>query len=98
MRAALTWALERKEVEVALRLGALCGGSGGCAATTARADAGSKRRWQSDGRGSPESRAMALAGVGYLALEQGDLDRAKEACEEGLGLLETRHGREARLS
>jgi predicted ATPase len=46
MRAALTWASERKEVEVALRLGALCGGSGRCGATTAREDAGSRMRWQ----------------------------------------------------
>ena len=30
---------------------------------------------------------MALAGIGDLALEQGDLDRAKEACEGGLELL-----------
>jgi ATP/maltotriose-dependent transcriptional regulator MalT len=37
-----------------------------------------------EGLVSPESRAMALAGVGELALAQGDLDRAQEACEEGL--------------
>ena len=30
---------------------------------------------------------MALAGVGQLAINQGELDRAKEACEEGLELL-----------
>jgi hypothetical protein len=30
-----------------------------------------------DGRVSPESRAMALAGAGELAEEQGDYDRAK---------------------
>ena len=41
---------------------------------------------------------MALAGAGYLASEQGDLDRAQEACEEGLELLDTRQGRQARLS
>jgi predicted ATPase len=52
MRAALTWALECKEAELALRLGALCGGSGTCAATTAREDAGSKRRsnWTGEDR------------------------------------------------
>ena len=33
---------------------------------------------------------MALAGVGALASEQGSLDRAQEACEKGLELLE--HG------
>jgi tetratricopeptide (TPR) repeat protein len=47
------------------------------------------------GRGSPEVRAMALAGVGSLALEQGDLDRAQEACEEGLELLAHEEAREA---
>ena len=30
---------------------------------------------------------MALAGVGWLALQQGDHDRVQEACEEGLELL-----------
>jgi predicted ATPase/class 3 adenylate cyclase len=49
MRAALSWALDRKEVELALRLGALCRGSGRCGTIKARADAGSKRRWQSKG-------------------------------------------------
>jgi predicted ATPase/class 3 adenylate cyclase len=44
MRAALSWALERNEVEVALKLGVLCRGSGCCGTTTARADAGLKRR------------------------------------------------------
>jgi hypothetical protein len=50
------------------------------------------RRWLEealaiDGRGSPEVRAMALAGAGTLAIDQGDYDRAQEACEEGLELL-----------
>jgi hypothetical protein len=42
---------------------------------------------------------MALSGVGALALEQGDLDRAQEACEEGLELLshEASEASEARL-
>jgi predicted ATPase len=49
LRAALTWALERQEADVALRLGELCGCSGSYEATPARAEAGSKRRWQSMG-------------------------------------------------
>jgi tetratricopeptide (TPR) repeat protein len=58
------------------------------------------RRWLQealaiDERGSPDSRAMALAGVGWLAVQQGDLDRAQEVCEEGLEVLE-HEGREAR--
>ena len=63
------------------------------------------RRWLQealtiDGRVSPEVRAMALAGVGWLALQQSDFDRAEEACEEGLALLanETREASEAKLS
>jgi predicted ATPase len=44
MRAALSWALERREAEVSLRLGVLCGGSGWCGVTTARAGDSSKRR------------------------------------------------------
>ena len=60
------------------------------------------RRWLEealamDERGSPEVRAMALAGAGALASQQGDYDRAQEACEEGLELLapEAREAREA---
>jgi predicted ATPase/class 3 adenylate cyclase len=90
MRAALSWALERKEVEVALRLGGALSWF-----WSVRGYYGEGRRWLEealamDGRGSPEVRAMALAGAGDLASEQGDLERAKEACEEGLALLE--HG------
>jgi tetratricopeptide (TPR) repeat protein len=59
------------------------------------------RRWLEEalaieGRVSPEVRAMALAGVGELATSQGDLDRAEEACEEGLEVL-AREAREAKL-
>ena len=99
MRAALTWALEHKEVELALRLGGALWWF-----WWMRSHNSEGRRWLEaalvmDGRGSPEVRAMALAGVGYLGLEQGDLDRAKEACEEGLGLLanEARERSEAKL-
>ena len=100
MRAALSWALKRKEVEVALRLG------------SALSYFWSMRGYQSEGRSwleealaiegrvSPEMRAMALAGVGSLAFDQGELDRAKEVCEEGLQLLahEGREASEAKLN
>jgi predicted ATPase/class 3 adenylate cyclase/Tfp pilus assembly protein PilF len=94
MRAALTWALELKEVELALRLGGALWWF-----WWMRSHNSEGRRWLEaalvmDGRGSPEVRVMALAGVGYLGLEQGDLDRAKEVCEEGLELL-AHEGREA---
>src|SRR5215212_7780228 len=93
MRAALSWALKRKEVEVALRLG------------SALSYFWSMRGYQSEGRSwleealaiegrvSPEVRAMALAAAGELAFEQGELDRAQEAYDEGLELLE-HEGRE----
>jgi predicted ATPase/class 3 adenylate cyclase len=99
-RAALSWALEHKEVEVALRMGGALSWF-----WEVRGHHSEGRRWLEevlglDGRGSRESRAMALAGIGSLAEEQGDLDRAKEACEEGLELLaneEANEGSEAKL-
>jgi predicted ATPase len=87
MRAALSWALEHKETEVALSLGGAL-----WLFWFVRGYHSEGRRWLQmalaiDERGSPDSRAMALAGVGWLAAHQGDLDRAEEACEEGLQLL-----------
>jgi predicted ATPase/class 3 adenylate cyclase len=95
MKAALSRALERKEAEVALRLGGALWWF-----WSLRGYYSEGMRWLEealamDGRVSPEVRAMALAGTGALASEQGDLDRAKEAYEEGLELLE-HEGREAR--
>jgi tetratricopeptide (TPR) repeat protein len=99
MRAALSWALERKEAEVALRLGGALWGF-----WSVRDYQSEGRRWLEaalamDGRGSPEVRAMALAGAGALASDQGDYDRAKEACEEGLQILspEAKEASEAKL-
>ena len=78
MRAALTWALERKEVEVALRLGGALWWF-----WSIRGYYSEGRRWLEEalaieGRGLPEVRAMALAGVGWLAWDQGDYDRAQD--------------------
>jgi predicted ATPase/class 3 adenylate cyclase len=92
MRAALSWALERKEAEVAIRLGGAL-----WLFWFVRGYHSEGRRWLQEalaieGRVSPDSRAMALAGVGWLAAHQGDLDRAQEACEEGLQLLENEAG------
>ena len=99
MRAALNWALERNEAEVALRMGGALWWF-----WSVRGYYSEGRRWLEEGqamngRGSPESRAMALAGAGALASQQGDLDRAQEACEEGLELLEhqARERSEAKL-
>jgi tetratricopeptide (TPR) repeat protein len=98
MRAALSWALRRKEAELALRLGGALR-----LFWRIRSYHSEGRRWLEealaiDGRGSPDSRAMALAGVGELAWLQGELDRGQAACEEGLELLahETREAREAK--
>jgi predicted ATPase/class 3 adenylate cyclase len=98
MRAALSWALERQEAEVATRLGGAL-----WLFWFVRGYHSEGRRWlqealASDERGSPDARAMALAGVGWLAAHQGDLDQAEEACEEGLQLLanEAREASEAR--
>ena len=90
MRAALTWALERKEAEVALRLGGALWWF-----WWMRGHNSEGRRWLEEalaieGRVLPEVRAMALAGAGELATSQGNLDRAKEVCEEGLELLSAR--------
>jgi predicted ATPase/class 3 adenylate cyclase/Tfp pilus assembly protein PilF len=95
-RAALSWALGGNEAEVALRLGGALWWF-----WWMRGHNSEGRRWLEqalaiEGRVSPEVRAMALAGVGELATSQGDLDRAKEACEEGLELLE-HQAREAKL-
>jgi predicted ATPase len=100
MRAALSWALERNEAEVALKLGGALWWF-----WSVRDYYSEGRRWLEEalaieGRVSPEVRAMALAGVGSLALDQGDLDRAKEACQEGLELLanEAKEASEAKLN
>src|SRR5215207_4549598 len=99
MRAALSWASQRKEAEVALRLGGALR-----LFWRMRGYHSEGRRWLEaalaiEVRGSPEVRAMALAGLGELAYLQGDLDRGQEACEEGLELLanEARETREAKL-
>jgi predicted ATPase len=87
MRAALSWAIGRQKDELGLRLaGALR------QFWWTRGYDSEGRRWLEgalamEGRGSVESRAMALAGVGALASHQGDFDRAEEALLEGLELL-----------
>jgi predicted ATPase/class 3 adenylate cyclase/Flp pilus assembly protein TadD len=87
MRVALSWALGQEKGELGLRLaGALW------RFWWMRGYDSEGRRWleealKAGGRGSIESRAMALAGVGRLARDQGDLDRAEEASQEGLELL-----------
>jgi predicted ATPase/class 3 adenylate cyclase/Tfp pilus assembly protein PilF len=90
MRAALEWTLQQGEKQLMLRLGGLLWWF-----WFVRGHYSEGRRWlegalATGGQGSVESRAMALAGVGALAFEQDDLDRAEEASAAGLELLEGR--------
>ena len=86
MRAALSWAIEHEEAELALRLGGALRWF-----WYMEGYYGEGRRWLEaalgkDGGAAAEARARALEGVGWLASSQGDLDRAQAAAEEGLKL------------
>jgi DNA-binding NarL/FixJ family response regulator len=87
LRATLSWSLERsEEAELGLRVaGALA------ELWFLRGYFGEGRRWLEEAlaKASPAStaaRARALHRLSFLALLQGDLDRAQEASEEGLKL------------
>ena len=87
MRAALSWALQQGEAELAIGLGDTL-----WSFWYRRGYHSEGRRWLEgalaiDGWRSPQSRAMALGGLGMLAVQQGDVDRVQEAGEEGLELL-----------
>jgi predicted ATPase len=87
MRAAMKWALKTGEAELALGLGAALWWF-----WSVRGHYGEGRRWLEqalamEGRTTPESMAMARAGLGALARDQGDLDMAEEAAAEGLEVL-----------
>ena len=86
IRAALSWSLREDEAEIGLRLagavqpfwvqrGHYSEGRGWLEAALAK-----------DGETSPTARVKALRGVGWLALWQGDIDRASSAAEQGLRL------------
>jgi predicted ATPase/class 3 adenylate cyclase/Tfp pilus assembly protein PilF len=98
MRAALSWASERKEVEVALRMGGALFEFWSMRGYHSEGRRRLEAALAMDGRVSPEVRAMALAGVGELASAQGELDRAQEACQEGLQLLAQEATSEAKLN
>jgi tetratricopeptide (TPR) repeat protein len=87
MRAALSWSLgQGQDAELALRMGAALGEF-----WYLRGYLGEGRRWFEEAltKSSPAptaARARVLQRVSWLAFLQGDLDRAEEASEEGLGL------------
>jgi tetratricopeptide (TPR) repeat protein len=86
MRAAFSWLLEGGEIELGLRLaGALR------RFWHVRGYFDEGRRWleqalAKDSRASASARAKALDAVGGLAHDQGDIDRAEAAAQEGLKL------------
>jgi predicted ATPase len=87
MRAALSWSLgQGQDAELALRMGAALGEF-----WYLRGYFGEGRRWLEEAlaKSSPAptaAGARALQRVSWLAFLQGDLDRAEEASQEGLGL------------
>jgi len=85
MRAALSWAIEREEGELGLRL---AGALWRFWWMEGYFDEG--RRWLEEilakNDGAPTPRGKALEGLSWLSYLQGDLDRAEAVAEEGLEL------------
>ena len=86
MRAALSWSIRHEESDLALRLGGALRWF-----WFARGYYDEGRRWLEEalikeGWTSAEARAKALDGLSWLASDQGDMDRAEAAAEEGLDL------------
>jgi predicted ATPase len=85
IRAALSWSLRQgNDAELALRMGAAIGEF-----WYLRGYWNEGRRWLEEalakaGRTPTAARARALQRVSWLAFQQGELDRAEEASEEGL--------------
>jgi predicted ATPase/class 3 adenylate cyclase len=88
MRAALSWALERGEDEVALRLAGALGWF-----WEAHGHYSEGRRWleealAQDDRASVAARVKALERLSGFVSDQGDLDRAEALAQEGIKLSE----------
>jgi predicted ATPase/DNA-binding CsgD family transcriptional regulator len=86
MRAALSWATERGEAELGLRFASALRWF-----WYARGHYGEGRGWleqalATGGQTGVATRARALDALGWLAHDQGDMDRAVAAAEEGLKL------------
>jgi predicted ATPase/DNA-binding CsgD family transcriptional regulator len=86
MRAALSWALERGEAELALRLGGALG-----MFWHTHGDLGEGRKWlesalEKDGRASVVVRIKALEALFWFTYDQFDLDRMEAVAQEGMEL------------
>jgi non-specific serine/threonine protein kinase len=85
LRAALSWALESGRTELGLQAAGKL-----WRFWWMRGYYDEGKRWLSEAlnkdRQASKMRAEALMGMGWLALEQGDMERAKAAAEEGLKL------------
>jgi tetratricopeptide (TPR) repeat protein len=86
MRAALSWSIKHDEVELALRLGGALRWFWNMAGYYNEGRSWLEAALGKEGPASAEARIKALAGVGFLAVEQGDLERAEAAADEGLKL------------
>jgi DNA-binding CsgD family transcriptional regulator/tetratricopeptide (TPR) repeat protein len=86
MRAALSWSMEQDEVELALKLGGALRWFWYVAGYYSEGRSWLEAALGKEGPASAEARIKALAGVGWLTVDQGDLDRAEAAAEEGLKL------------
>jgi predicted ATPase/DNA-binding SARP family transcriptional activator len=86
LRAALSWMLEGREIELVLRLGGALGEF-----WHLRGHLGEGRRWLEEALAKGTAvqelvRAKALARAGYIAWEQGDYERSIALSEESLAL------------
>jgi Tfp pilus assembly protein PilF len=84
MRAALSWALDHREAEIALRLGGALRWFWNMKGYYSEGRSWLAAALTSDGGASALSRAKTLEGLGWLANQQGDLDRAEAIAEDGL--------------
>ncbi len=86
MRAALSWALDHEESNLALRLSAALRWFWNMGGYYSEGRSWLEATLAKDGRASTEARAKVLEGLGWLANQQGDLDHAEATAKEGLRL------------
>jgi predicted ATPase/DNA-binding SARP family transcriptional activator/DNA-binding CsgD family transcriptional regulator len=86
MRASLSWSMKHDEVEYALSLGGALRWFWYMAGYYSEGRSWLEAALGTEGPASAAARIKALAGVGWLAAGQGDLDRAEAAADEGLKL------------